>query len=79
MTFTLTEQCLFCGKSRMVGVVDRESEHDDRDEAWTTMLSVFNTGHGRQRLGGGTVVTVCRECRPKHTVADLIVRAREVW
>jgi hypothetical protein len=84
MTFTLTEQCLFCGKCRIISSTLEQGKDWQDEMAWATLLSVFETrekdGHThRIRLGAGTVVTVCRECRPKYTVEDLIREARKIW
>ncbi|HEX4922205.1 MAG TPA: hypothetical protein VFV92_15880, partial [Candidatus Bathyarchaeia archaeon] len=51
---------------------------------WATLLSIFETrekdGHThRVRVGAGTVVTVCRDCRAEHTIDELIEKARQVW
>ena len=80
MTSSLTESCLFCGKSRIVADI----RVGDGEAAWATLISVFATrekdGHTRRvKIGSGTVVTVCRECRSQHSVAELVEEARKVW
>ena len=75
MTFTLTEECLFCGKQR---IMDKGEEWES--ENWKTLLSVFEVRSDKEpRVGGGVVVTVCRECRKVYTAEQLIAKAREVW
>ncbi len=80
MTFTLTEECVFCLKQRAVYSGTSYQSGAKPVECWKTLLSVFEIREGHEpRVGGGTVVTVCRECRANHTVEELIRKAREVW
>lgn len=82
MTFTLTEECLFCGKRRVreTGDVGEGQHKGTNKELWKTLVSVFEVREGKDpRVGSGSVVTACHECREKRTVAELIAKAREVW
>ena len=70
MTFSLTTECLFCGKKR----------------DWNTQILVFYEAkqHPWEDKPGklhksGWAVTVCRECRKTKTVEELIVAAKEVY
>lgn len=64
MTFTLTEECLFCHKPR----------------TWATIIKTFPDSEAKKygALAGQTV-TVCRNCRKEHTVEELIEKAKEVF
>lgn len=71
MTFTLTGECVFCHKKRN----------------WETQILVFYSRkqHDWEEKGdktehrSGWTVTVCRKCRKKKTVEELILAAKEVY
>jgi len=82
LTFSLTEECLFCHKKRVV----------ETKELWETKLLVFfnrKDHHPDDKVFPavtppvehrfGWVVTVCRACRKARTVDELITAAKEIF
>ena len=61
------DKCMFCGKSRF-----KEFKDDGKpwgDKLWQSDFALLM--HGTELI----INTVCRECRPKHTIEEFLVKA----